>query len=172
MPTKGKTEDETEMSEVTGRPFKRRWEPAGGVASRPEGQYSGQEPERAVRKSLAFELSEVSYAEREQARKLQKAAGITEALCTGFQRQTEEMDKALAYLWACGPSARALYVKIGKGLATMTEADLFNLCEYQQTHVELLCPRLVEGWTWRAAEDEMIRDCEREVVKLRKKNRK
>lgn len=154
------------------RPARKRvWGAPGRVAGVPEGTYSQPQPERAVRKSLAYELSEVSRAEREGATKRQKEAGITKPICTGFMRQTEELDKALAYLWACGPWARRLYVKIGKGLATMTVADLYNLCEYQPGHVELLAPRLVEGWGWRATEEEMIRLCEQEVDNLKKRKR-
>jgi hypothetical protein len=79
-------------------------------------------------------------------------AGITQPLRTGFRRDLDpELKTALVELWAIGPRSRDLYLKIGKGLASLSRADLILLLASRTPEeIESLAGELASGGTLRA----------------------
>ena len=98
------------------------------------------------------EVSELGRLERTQAREKQFIAEIKNPLKTGFRRNSDsELDAAFETLWHSGPRSRDLYVKIGKGLATMTREDLFCLLAEPLERIETLASALTAGMTLQQA---------------------
>lgn len=123
----------------------------GRVLGPEEGHHSGAGFQRA-QKSLQESLAEVARVERYQARERQKEAGITNPVKTGFKNTGDaELDEALAEIWAAGLESKKLYVKLGKGLASLERADVVALGRLCASEIEALAPALAEGLTIRQA---------------------
>src|SRR5215471_3107604 len=130
------------------KPYKPRggtWRPAGRVLPAGEGKDTGQLFE-AAKKPLMEAMAEIGREERQDAQLRQQRAGITKPVKTGFQRDLDpELDEMLENIWHAGPRARELYVKIGKGLATLTREDVFVIGQSKLAEIETLAPHLVKG---------------------------
>ena len=110
-----------------------------------EGKDTGQLSESA-RKPLMEAMAEIGREERQDAELRQKRAGITKPIKTGFQRDVDpELDEMLENIWHAGPRARELYIKIGKGLATLSRDDVFVIGSRRLAEIEALAVYLVKG---------------------------
>ena len=136
------------------KPYKPRggtWRPTGRVLPAEEGKDTGQLSESA-RKPLLEILAEIGREEQQDAALRQKRAGITEPIKTGFQRDVDpELEEMLENIWHAGPCARELYVKISKGLATLTKEDVLAIGARGLAEIERLAPYLVKGATLKEA---------------------
>lgn len=91
-------------------------------------------------------LAEIGREERQDAQLRQHRAGIKEPIKTGFQHDLDpELDEMLENIWHAGPMSRQLYVKIGKGLATLSKADVFVIGNSRLAEIEALAAYLVQG---------------------------
>jgi len=130
------------------KPYKPRggtWKPAGRVLPAGEGKDTGQLSETA-RKPLMEAMAEIGREERQDAQLRQKRAGITKPVKTGFQRDLDpELDEMLENIWHGGTNSRQLYIKIGKGLATLSRDDVFVIGSRRLAEIEALAVYLVKG---------------------------
>lgn len=117
-----------------------------------EGQYSGPGFQKA-RISLQEALAEVARIERYQARERQQEAGIKQPFKGCFKRWQEdpELEAALDRIWQAGNQSRVLYVKLGKGLASLERADVVALARLCASEIEALAPELAAGLTIKQA---------------------
>ena len=138
------------MAEQTNQGGPRRSQkPARRVLGRSEGSDSGEEFVRA-RKSVQQGVAEAAQMERDEATKQQKKAGIKEPFRHRFlPTESKELDAALSRIWYAGKQAKDLYIKLGKGLASMDRADVLELGAMEPEVIEDLAQALNQGLSLR-----------------------
>jgi hypothetical protein len=95
------------------------------------------------------ELSDSTRLERKNASERHLIAGITKPLRTWFRRDLDpDLDAAMDTLWRTGPRSRDLYLKIGKGVATLEREDLLALVSLPPDWIEEIAPFLTAGMTF------------------------
>jgi hypothetical protein len=121
------------------------WRPARASLTGGEGNDSGDGDRRAY-KSNAEALLEIAAIERGEAFVRQKEAGIEKPARTNFARDLDpEKEWAMGRIWLAGPRSKQLYIKISKGLATLSWPDVFELAA--RDDIEALAGGLTGGMT-------------------------
>jgi hypothetical protein len=102
--------------------------------------------EDRARKSIHAGLAEVVRIERYEAAQRQKRVGIETPARTDFVTNPDpEKEEAMDRIWEAGPKGKRLYIKIAKGLATLTWPDVIKLSG--RADIEALADRLADGLT-------------------------